>query len=80
MQATSAQTLAPANLGGSAAASEGAARGGAHVPVDERGRIHLSWLVQLHWWAILGQAVVIVASNAITGPPASGSPTRPSPR
>ena len=67
MQATSAQTLAPANLGGTAAASEGAAREGAHVPVDERGRIHLSWLVQLHWWAILGQAVVIVASDAITG-------------
>jgi two-component system sensor histidine kinase RegB len=38
-----------------------------HGPEDERGRIHLSWLVQLHWWAILGQAVVIIASEAITG-------------
>jgi two-component system sensor histidine kinase RegB len=34
---------------------------------DDRGRIHLSWLVQLHWWAILGQAVVIVAADAVTG-------------
>lgn len=34
---------------------------------DERGRIHLSWLVQLHWWAILGQAVVILSADAITG-------------
>ena len=25
------------------------------------GRINLSWLVQLHWWAILGQSVVVVA-------------------
>jgi two-component system sensor histidine kinase RegB len=40
---------------------------GAPDATDERGRIHLSWLVQLHWWAILGQAVVIVAADAVTG-------------
>ncbi len=67
MQATSAHTLAPAELGSSAAASEEVTRGGARAGEDERGRIHLSWLVQLHWWAILGQAVVIVASDALTG-------------
>jgi len=43
----------------------------AHPPAptafDERGRVHLSWLVQLHWWAILGQTVVVVAAEAITG-------------
>ncbi len=34
---------------------------------DERGRINLSWIVQLHWWGILGQAVVVVGADAITG-------------
>ena len=29
---------------------------------DERGRLNLSWLVQLHWWAILGQILVIAGS------------------
>ncbi len=33
----------------------------------DRGRINLSWLVQLHWWAILGQCVVFVAAEAWTG-------------
>jgi len=26
---------------------------------EERGRLNLSWLVQLHWWAILGQLLII---------------------
>jgi two-component system sensor histidine kinase RegB len=34
---------------------------------DERGRINLSWIVHLHWWGILGQAVVVVGADAITG-------------
>ncbi len=34
---------------------------------EERGRINLSWIVQLHWWGILGQAVVVVGADAITG-------------
>ena len=34
---------------------------------DERGRINLSWLVQLHWWGILGQAVVVVGADAVSG-------------
>lgn len=29
------------------------------VGPEERGRINLSWLVQLHWWAILGQMLII---------------------
>jgi two-component system sensor histidine kinase RegB len=34
---------------------------------DERARINLSWIVHLHWWGILGQAVVVVGADAITG-------------
>jgi two-component system sensor histidine kinase RegB len=33
---------------------------------DERGRLNLSWLVQLHWWAILGQIVVIAGAAVLT--------------
>jgi two-component system sensor histidine kinase RegB len=65
MEATSAHTLARAAIEGSPAASRGGTR--AHDAADDRGRIHLSWLVQLHWWAILGQAVVIVSADAIAG-------------
>jgi two-component system sensor histidine kinase RegB len=36
-------------------------------PSGERGRINLSWIVHLHWWGILGQAVVVVGADAITG-------------
>jgi two-component system sensor histidine kinase RegB len=32
-----------------------------------RGRSNLSWLVQLHWWAILGQVVVVAGAEAWTG-------------
>lgn len=65
MQATSAHTLGSGGLGAPLASSDGVH--GAHDLAGERGRIHLSWLVQLHWWAILGQAVVIVAADALTG-------------
>jgi two-component system sensor histidine kinase RegB len=39
---------------------------GATLPAspDERVRINLSWLIQLHWWAILGQVVIIVGASA----------------
>lgn len=30
---------------------------------EERGRLNLSWLVQLHWWAILGQILIIGAAE-----------------
>ncbi|ACL65682.1 histidine kinase [Anaeromyxobacter dehalogenans 2CP-1] len=33
---------------------------------DERGRLNLSWLVQLHWWAILGQATIVVGAQSWT--------------
>ncbi len=33
---------------------------------DERGRLNLSWLVQLHWWAIVGQTLVVIAAQALT--------------
>lgn len=37
-----------------------AARGARpQVASEERGRLNLSWLVQLHWWAILGQLLII---------------------
>ena len=65
MQATSAHTLARTDLAAPVASSDGARD--TDSVAGERGRIHLSWLVQLHWWAILGQAVVIVAADAITG-------------
>jgi two-component system sensor histidine kinase RegB len=67
MDATQAQMLARAGLEATPRPADGASRKGTPGTTDERGRIHLSWLVQLHWWAILGQAVVIVAADAITG-------------
>ena len=30
---------------------------------EERGRLNLSWLVQLHWWAILGQILIVGAAE-----------------
>lgn len=33
---------------------------------EERSRLNLSWLVQLHWWAILGQVVIIAGAQAWT--------------
>jgi two-component system sensor histidine kinase RegB len=73
MDTSSAHTLArpgvvtPAASQASAASQTERAREPGRDATDARGRIHLSWLVQLHWWAILGQAVVIVAADAITG-------------
>jgi two-component system sensor histidine kinase RegB len=67
MEATSAQKVVQGGIGAPPRSSEGAAHDGTLGATDERGRIHLSWLVQLHWWAILGQAVVIVAADAVTG-------------
>ncbi len=68
MEATSAHTIARSGPETKAGSTGGdAARDGSPEATDERGRIHLSWLVQLHWWAILGQAVVIVVADAITG-------------
>jgi two-component system sensor histidine kinase RegB len=63
MEASSAHTLARPGIGVAPAVPHGDARD----TTDVRGRIHLSWLVQLHWWAILGQAVVIVSADALTG-------------
>jgi len=39
------------------------------TPLDvhtERGRLNFHWLVQLHWWAILGQCVVVLAAETWT--------------
>jgi two-component system sensor histidine kinase RegB len=33
---------------------------------SERGRLNLSWLVQLHWWAILGQIVIVAGAQLWT--------------
>ncbi len=32
----------------------------------ERGRLNFHWLIQLHWWAILGQMLVVLAAEAWT--------------
>jgi two-component system sensor histidine kinase RegB len=64
---SSAQALGPAERPATAETRPGVARAPAPTTVDERGRIHLSWLVQLHWWAILGQTVVVIAAESITG-------------
>jgi two-component system sensor histidine kinase RegB len=36
------------------------------TPRVERGRVNLYWIVQLHWWAILGQCVIVAAAEAWT--------------
>ena len=33
---------------------------------EERGRLNLSWLVQLHWWAILGQLLIVGSAELWT--------------
>jgi two-component system sensor histidine kinase RegB len=67
MEGTSAHALPGGAIAGPPAAPGLRARGQPADAAEDRGRIHLSWLVQLHWWAILGQAVVIVAADALTG-------------
>jgi two-component system sensor histidine kinase RegB len=64
---TTAQALGDAAMAGAEPARAAASRTPVPAAIDERCRIHLSWLVQLHWWAILGQTVVVVAAEAITG-------------
>ncbi len=64
---TTAGALAPAALPRADEARPAHAYTPTPTAMDERCRIHLSWLVQLHWWAILGQTVVVVAAEAITG-------------
>ena len=66
-EASSAQAMGHEGIGGEAVIPQGAARFPGPAAADDRGRIHLSWIVQLHWWAILGQSVVVVAAEAITG-------------
>lgn len=34
---------------------------------ERRGRLNLSWLIQLHWWAILGQLLLVAAAEIWTG-------------
>ncbi|MBL0277844.1 MAG: HAMP domain-containing histidine kinase [Anaeromyxobacter sp.] len=38
-------------------------RVGAAPLLEDRGRLNLNWLVQLHWWAILGQILIIGAAE-----------------
>ncbi|HYG66956.1 MAG TPA: sensor histidine kinase, partial [Anaeromyxobacteraceae bacterium] len=33
---------------------------------ERRGRLNLSWLIQLHWWAILGQLLLVAAAEIWT--------------
>jgi two-component system sensor histidine kinase RegB len=66
-EASSAQAIGHGGIAGATVAPQGATPARSAAAVDERGRIHISWLVQLHWWAILGQCVVVVAAEAITG-------------
>ncbi len=39
----------------------------AQAPVADRGRLNLSWLLHLNWWAILGQGVVILVAETWSG-------------
>jgi len=48
-------------------AAQGVARRGAAPERSDRGRLNLSWLVQLHWWAILGQVVIVAGAASWTG-------------
>jgi two-component system, sensor histidine kinase RegB len=32
----------------------------------ERSRLNLSWLIQLHWWAIIGQVVIVIGASSWT--------------
>jgi two-component system sensor histidine kinase RegB len=64
MQASSAQFAADERLARSRRPRDTPA--GKRVP-SERGRLNLSWLVQLHWWAILGQGVVIAVAQRWSG-------------
>jgi two-component system sensor histidine kinase RegB len=34
---------------------------------ESRGRLNLSWLVQLHWWAILGQLLLMGFAELVSG-------------
>ncbi len=47
-------------------ATIGASTGGAGDLLAARGRLKLSWLVQLHWWAILGQVMIIALAELWT--------------
>jgi len=60
MGASTAETLARGP-------GEGGVRRGAARDLGERGRLNLSWLVQLHWWAILGQLVIIAGAAKWSG-------------
>lgn len=65
MQATQTQTPAAPTSGPTSAPPSHLA--GASDAPDARVERGLSWLVHLHWWAILGQLVVIFAAQSVTG-------------
>jgi two-component system sensor histidine kinase RegB len=44
----------------------GQAETGQGDSLADRGRLKLSWLVQLHWWAILGQVVIVALAELWT--------------
>ncbi|HET7825317.1 MAG TPA: ATP-binding protein [Anaeromyxobacter sp.] len=65
--------VATTHMAASAGADGQSARPVQPVPAREapasrgdRGRVNLHWLVQLHWWAILGQCIVVAAAEAWT--------------
>ena len=60
MSAPSAQTL---HRAGARPRRLVARDAGPQAAPEERGRLNLSWLVQLHWWAILGQILIIGAAE-----------------
>jgi two-component system sensor histidine kinase RegB len=66
MEASSTQTLGTVELDRTAPVTSGPRTSASEV-AQERGRINLSWIVYLHWWAILGQAVVVVVADALSG-------------
>ena len=67
MAASSAQIAAEERPARLAASSVRNRRTGGQEASAERGRLNLSWLLHLHWWAILGQGVVIVVAESWSG-------------
>lgn len=66
MHVATTQTPAGQNFDRAPAFPPSPGPGAGVAPRVDRGRVNLHWLVQLHWWAILGQCVVVAAAEAWT--------------
>jgi two-component system sensor histidine kinase RegB len=57
--------VAPAQTAAAAPRRSAGSARAAGVPVESRTQRGVAWLVHLHWWAIVGQGVVIVAAQEV---------------